>query len=96
MKETASQLLLDPQQAVFEKLEESKHQHLKSLYMSGFVNRKPMSKILVDGGTTVNVMPIATFQKLGKGPKDLIKTNMILKDFKGNTSEARGVMNVGL
>jgi hypothetical protein len=31
-------------------------------------------------------MPYATYQKFGKGPDDLIKTDMMLKDFGGNTS----------
>jgi hypothetical protein len=40
-----------------------------------------MSKMMVDGGIVVNVMPMATFRKLGKCSKDLIKTNVVLKDF---------------
>jgi hypothetical protein len=55
-----------------------------------------MSKILVDGAATVNIMPMATFRKLGKGSDDLVKTNMVLKDFEGNTSETQGALNVEL
>ena len=51
--------------------------------MKGFVEGKPMSKMLVDGGAAVNLMPYTTFRKLGKGPEDLIKTDMNLKDFWG-------------
>ena len=51
--------------------------------MKGFVYEKPMSKMLVDGGASVNLMPYTTFCKLGKGPGDLIETNMMLKDFGG-------------
>uniref|UniRef100_A0A0A9CWK2 Peptidase A2 domain-containing protein n=1 Tax=Arundo donax TaxID=35708 RepID=A0A0A9CWK2_ARUDO len=93
---TTAQLVLDPQQAIFEKPEESKHRHLKALYMSGFVNGKPMSKMLVDGGATVDIMPMTTFRKLGKTADELIKTNMILRDYGGGTSEAKGVLNVEL
>jgi hypothetical protein len=39
-EETATQLLLDPKHAIFEKPDESKHRHLKALYVSGFVNRR--------------------------------------------------------
>ena len=45
---------------------------------------------LVDGGTSVNLMPYTTFRKLGKGPGDLMETDMMLKDFGGNTSKTRG------
>ena len=73
------------QQAVFNK--PVKHRHLKALYVKGFVDEKPMSKMLVDGGASVNLMPYTTFCKLGKGPGDLIETDMMLKDFGGNASK---------
>ena len=36
------------------------------------------------------------FCKLSKGPGDLIETDMMLKDFGGNTSKTRGAINVEL
>ena len=66
-------------EAIFDK--PVKHRHLKALYVKCFVDGKPMSKILVDGGASVNLMPYTTFHKLGKGPRDLIETDMMLKDF---------------
>ena len=77
--------LMVVQQAIFDKL--VKHRHLKALYMRGFVDGKPMSKMLVDGGASINLMSYATFCKLGKGPRDLLKTDMMLRDFGGNTSK---------
>ena len=76
------------QQAIFDK--PIKHRYLKALYVQGFVDVKPMSKMLVDGGASINLMPYTTFRKLGKGLGDLIETDMMLKDFGGNTSETRG------
>ena len=57
------------------------------LYVKGFVDGKPMNKMLVDGGASINLMSYTTFRKLGKGPGDLIETNMMLKDFGGNASK---------
>jgi hypothetical protein len=37
-----------------------------------------------------------TYQKLGKGEEDLIKTDIMLKDFEGKVSLARGAINVEL
>ena len=74
------------QQAIFDK--PIKHRHLKALYMKGL--RKSMNKMLVDGGASVNLMPYTTFHKLDKGPEDLMETDMMLKDFRGNTSKTRG------
>ena len=58
--------------------------------MKGFVDGKPMSKMLVDGGAFVNLMSCTTFRKLGKGSEDLIESDMMLKDFGGNASKIRG------
>ena len=86
--EVVAQLTLQSQQTIFDK--PSQHRHLKALYMKGFVDGKPMTKMLVDGDTAVNLMPYTTFCKLGKGPKDLLETDMMLKDFGGNASKTRG------
>jgi hypothetical protein len=64
--------------------------------MKGFVYGKPMTKMLVDGGAVVNLMPYTTFYKLGKGLEDLLKMDMMLKDFGGNASKTRGAVNVKL
>jgi hypothetical protein len=58
--------------------------------MKGFVNGKLMTKMLVNGGAAVNLMPYTTFRKLGKGLEDLLKTDMMLRDFGGNASKTRG------
>ena len=84
LEESLARLILSPEQAVFEKPEGTEHRHLKLLYVKGFVNGEPMSKMLVDGGAAVNLMRYATFRKLGKSAENLIKTNMVLKDFGGN------------
>ena len=79
------------QQAIFDK--PVKHRHLKALYVKGFVDGKPMNKMLVDGGASINLMSYTTFRKLGKGLEDLMETNMMLKDFGGNSSKTRGAIN---
>jgi hypothetical protein len=40
------------QQAIFNNPD--KHRHLKALYMKDFVDGKPMSRMLVDGGASIN------------------------------------------
>jgi len=64
--------------------------------MKGFVDGKLMTKILVDGGAVVNLMPYTMFHKLGKGLEDLLETDMMLKDFGGNASKTQGAVNVKL
>ena len=50
----------------------------------------------MDGGASINLMPYTTFRKLGKGLGDLLETDMMLRDFRGNTSKTRGAINVEL
>ncbi|XP_066168758.1 intracellular protein transport protein USO1-like [Oryza sativa Japonica Group] len=52
VEEELAKLILSPEQAVFEKSEGTKNQHLKPLYINDYVNGKPISKMMVDGGAT--------------------------------------------
>jgi len=81
---------------VFEKPTNDERQHLKALFVKDKVDGQPVSKILFDGGATINIMHYVMYQKLGKGDKDLTKTDMMLKDFEGNVSPAKGVVCVEL
>nr|ABF97755.1 retrotransposon protein, putative, unclassified [Oryza sativa Japonica Group] len=96
VEKASGRLVLSPEQVIFEKPEGIENRHLKPLYVNGYVNGKPMSKMMVDGGAAVNLMPYATFRKIGRNNNDLIKTNMVLKDFGGSPSETKGVLNVEL
>jgi hypothetical protein len=52
--------------------------------------------MLVDAGAAVNIMPYSVLRRLGRSTKDLIKTNVTLSEFNGQTSEAHGMLNVDL
>jgi hypothetical protein len=54
--EEVTQMCLDPKEAMFEKPEVSS-QHLKPLYIRGHIDGKPISRMLIDGGAVVNLMP---------------------------------------
>jgi hypothetical protein len=62
---------------VFEKPEESS-QHLKPLYIRGHIYGKPISRMLIDGGATINLMLCSIFKKLGWKDDELVKTNLTL------------------
>ena len=91
-----AQLVLDPMTAIFEKPANDERQHLKALLIKGRVDGQPMTKILIDGGAAINIMPYAIYRKLGKGDQDLTKTDMMLKDFEGNVSPVKGVICIEL
>jgi hypothetical protein len=62
-----AQLMLDPMMVVFEKPSDDERQHLKALFVKGKVDGQPVSKILIDEGTAINIMPYVMYRKLGKG-----------------------------
>jgi hypothetical protein len=71
------QICLTPKEAVFKKPKELS-QHLKPLYIRGQFDGKPISRMLIDGGATVNLMSYTVFKKLGQEDNELMKTNLML------------------
>jgi hypothetical protein len=65
-----AQFTREPKQAIFEKSEDEKRQHLKALFLKEYVNGKPDTRMLVDGGATVNLMPYTMLCKIGKSDED--------------------------
>ena len=96
LEDAMAQLNLEPLPATFEKPEDEKRQHHKALFLKGFIDGKPVTKMLVDGGAAVNIMPYVMLRKLGKSQDDLTKTDMMLKDFEGVVSPALGALCVDL
>ena len=96
LEEAMAELNLEPMPATFEMPEEEERKHLKPLFLKGHIDGRPMSRMVVDGGATVNLMPYAVFRKIGKSDNDLIKTDMMLKDYEGKISPARGALCVDL
>ena len=55
-EEDLAHLQFGPREAVFQKPSE-KDNHLRALYMRGHINGKPVTRMLIDGGAIVNLMP---------------------------------------
>jgi hypothetical protein len=63
----------------------------------GHIDGIPITKMLVDGGAAVNLMPYSLYKKLGKQDDELVKTNMTLSGVGTASSiKARGVTSVEL
>jgi hypothetical protein len=91
-----AQLDFGPRPVIFEKPREKNYKHLKALYLKGYINGHLVSKMMVDTGATVNIMPYSVLCRLWHSAEDLIKTNVMLSDFNGQALEAQGVLNVDL
>jgi hypothetical protein len=94
-EEEVTQICLSPKEAMFEKLEDSS-QHLKPLYVRDHIDGKPISRMLIHGGTTVNLMSYSVFKKLGREDDELVNTTLMLNGLEGNPMEAQGVVSMEL
>src|SRR3954462_10039494 len=59
-----AQLDFGPKNAIFEKPKDPV-KHLKPLYVKGHIKVSPVTKMLVDCGVVVNLMPYSVFKRLG-------------------------------
>ena len=50
--------------------------YIKPLYVRAHLNDRPVSKVLIDNGSTVNVMPLRILRALGMSINDLIETEV--------------------
>jgi hypothetical protein len=60
VEEEIAYMCLDPKEAMFEKPKKSS-QYLKSLYIRGHINGKPISRMLIDSSAAVNLMIYVVF-----------------------------------
>jgi hypothetical protein len=95
-EEDLAHLDFGPKDAIFQKPKDTDN-HLKALYMKGHINGKPISRMLVDGGSIVNFMSYSLFKKLGGSDEELIKTNMTVTGVGGGEPMgAKGVISMEL
>jgi hypothetical protein len=91
-----AQFDFSPKEAAFTKPKESVN-HLKQLFVRDHIDGIPIAKMLVDGGTAVNLIPYSLYRNLGKQDDELVKTNMTLSGVGTDSSiKARGVTSVEL
>jgi hypothetical protein len=95
VEEEVAQMYLSPKEAMFKKPEESSQQ-IKPLYVRVHIDGMPISRMLIDGGATVNLMSYTVFKKLGRKDDELVKTNLTLNGVGGNPMKARGVVSMEL
>jgi hypothetical protein len=67
-------------------------EHMKPLYIKGHLDGKTVSRMMVDGGGSVNIMPLSLFEKLRHDKGDLKQTNMSLSGFSGEPAEAKEIV----
>jgi hypothetical protein len=89
--EDVAELPLGAGRAMFEK-SENPGTHMKPLFIRGHLDGTPIGHILVDGGASINILPLSLFKKLGHVEGDLKCTNLCLSGFTGDPTEAKGII----
>jgi hypothetical protein len=88
IEEEITLLCLGPKEVVFKKPKELS-QHLKPLYVRGHIDGRPISRMLVDDGATINLMQYSVFKKLGREDDELLKINLTLNSMGGGATRWR-------
>lgn len=86
---------VEEQNAFFKRPDEGMRSHLKPLFIRGKIENTGVNKILVDGGTTVNLMAHFMLKRIGKFNTNLRPHNMVLSNYEGKIGHALGVIQVG-
>ena len=70
-----------PQKVIFKKPSVEMTRRIKPLYVRAHLNGRPVSKGLIDNGSTINVMPLRMLRALGRSICDLIETEVVVSTF---------------
>jgi hypothetical protein len=89
--EDIMELALGAERAVFEEPKNS-GTYMKPLFIQGHLDGTPIRHMLVDGGASINIMPLSLFKERGHVKGDLKCTNPSLSSFAGDPTEAKGII----
>ena len=70
--------------------------HIRPLYVRAHFNGKRMSKVLVDNGSAINVMPLRMLRALGRSIDDLIETKVSISTFTREISKTMSVLPIDI
>jgi hypothetical protein len=56
------------------------------------VDGKLISRMPIDGGACINIMPCLVFEKPRRKEDEIMRTNMTLSGFLGEVSDTRGII----
>ena len=85
-----------PQKVILDKPSTEMIRHIKPLYVRAHLNGRPVSKVLIDNGLAVNVMPLRMLRALGRSINDLIETEVVVFAFIGEVSKTLGILPINI
>ena len=70
--------------------------NIKPLYVRAHLNGRPVSKVLINNGSMVNVMPLRMLRALGMSISDLIEIEVVVSAFIGEVSKTLGILSIDI
>ena len=70
--------------------------HINPLYVRAHLNGRLVSKVLIDNGSTINVMPLRILRALERNISDLIETEVIVSAFIREVSKTLGILPIDI
>ena len=70
--------------------------HIKPLYVRAHLNGKSVSKVLIDNGSAVKVMPSRMLRALRMSINDLIETEVAVSAFTREVSKTLGILPIDI
>ena len=69
---------------------------MKPLFIKAHLEGQPFSRVLIDNGAAVNILPTRMLAKLRRTEGDLLPTEMTVTNFAGEVTKARGILPIEL
>ena len=69
---------------------------IKPLYVRAHLNSKPVSKVPIDNGLTINVMPLRMLKALGMRINDLIEIEVVVSAFTREVLKTLGILPIDI
>ena len=79
-----------PRKVILEKPSVEMTRHIKPLYVRAYLDSMPVSKVLIDNGPVVNVMPLRMMRALRMSINDLIERKVVASTSIGEVSKTLG------
>ncbi|KAL0379324.1 UNVERIFIED_CONTAM: hypothetical protein Sradi_3237900 [Sesamum radiatum] len=70
--------------------------HNRPLFMVGYARKQKVNRILIDGGSTVNILPLRTLKKLGIPMDELLKSRLMIQSFNQEGQRAIAIIRMEL
>ncbi|XP_070035559.1 uncharacterized protein [Nicotiana tomentosiformis] len=68
----------------------------RPLYLVGYMRDERVNRIFVDGGSSVNILPIRTVKELGIPMNELLKSHVMIQGFNQGGQRAIGAIMLGI